>query len=127
MWMTRRYRRRLTFPGGLRRPRRCRRCCHNRHENELPSMKICYLDAFSGISGDMTVGALLDAGADEAILLRTLESLGTGATLRVEKTKRRGIAASKFHVQGGDAKTHRHLPHIVDIIGAADLPGRSRE
>ena len=90
-------------------------------------MKICYLDAFSGISGDMTVGALLDAGADEGILLRTLESLGTGATFRVEKTKRRGIAASKFHVLGGDAKTHRHLPHIVDIIGAADLPGRSRE
>ena len=90
-------------------------------------MKICYLDAFSGISGDMTVGALLDAGADEGTLLRTLESLGTGATFRVEKTKRRGIAASKFHVQGGDAKTHRHLPHIVDIIGEASLPGRAKE
>jgi len=90
-------------------------------------MKICYLDAFSGISGDMTVGALLDAGADQAALLRSLESLGTGATFRVEKTLRRGIAASKFYVEGGDHKTHRHLPHIVDLIGAAGLPGRARE
>ena len=76
-------------------------------------MKICYLDAFSGISGDMTVGALLDAGADSAALLQTLESLGTGAKFQIEKTSRRGIAASKFHVIAGDAKGHRHLKDIL--------------
>jgi uncharacterized protein (DUF111 family) len=59
-------------------------------------MKICYLDAFSGISGDMTVGALIDAGADSRQLVQSLEALGTGARFEVEKTKRRGIAASKF-------------------------------
>jgi uncharacterized protein (TIGR00299 family) protein len=90
-------------------------------------MKLCYLDAFSGISGDMTVGALLDAGADFPALEAALISLGTGAAFRVEKTKRRGIAASKFHVDGGEAKAHRHLHHIEKIIDAADLPDRVKQ
>ena len=59
-------------------------------------MKICYLDAFSGISGDMTVGALIDAGADSQILVQSLEALGTGAKFEIEKTKRRGIRPPSF-------------------------------
>lgn len=90
-------------------------------------MKICYLDAFSGISGDMTVGALLDAGADFGALNDALTSLGTGATFRVEKTKRRGIAASKFHVEGGETKSHRHLSHILKMIDAAPLTSRVKK
>ncbi|HLJ18097.1 MAG TPA: nickel pincer cofactor biosynthesis protein LarC [Bryobacteraceae bacterium] len=91
-------------------------------------MRLCYFDAFSGISGDMTVGALLDAGADARRLFEALASLNTGAEFRVEKTKRRGIAASKFHVTGGEAHTHRHLAHILDLIDKAALPGeRSRQ
>jgi uncharacterized protein (TIGR00299 family) protein len=89
-------------------------------------MKICYFDAFSGISGDMTVGALIDAGADAAQLIASLEGLGTGAKFRVDKTKRRGIAASKFHVDAGEAKAHRHLRHIVEIIEKSGLPERAR-
>ncbi len=61
-------------------------------------MRICYLDAFSGISGDMTVGALVDAGAPCDALVSSLESLDTGARYAVEKTTRRGITASKFRV-----------------------------
>lgn len=90
-------------------------------------MKICYLDAFSGISGDMTVGALIDAGADRAALVRSLEALGTGAKFEVEKTKRRGIAASKFRVVGGDNKTHRHLKHILEIIEKAGISARAEQ
>jgi len=90
-------------------------------------MKICYLDAFSGISGDMTVGALIDAGADSHQLVRALDELGTGAKFEVEKTKRRGIAASKFRVLGGDAKGHRHLKHILEIINKSAISPRAKQ
>jgi pyridinium-3,5-bisthiocarboxylic acid mononucleotide nickel chelatase len=90
-------------------------------------MKICYFDAFSGISGDMTVGSLVDAGADPAALEAGLLSLGTEATYRFEKVKRRGIAATKFHVDGGEAKAHRHLPHILKMIDGTDLPARAKD
>src|SRR6201993_3702752 len=91
------------------------------------AMKICYLDAFSGISGDMTVGALIDAGADSRILVQSLDALGTGATFEVEKTKRRGIAASKFRVIGGDGKSHRHLKHILEIIANSGISERAKK
>ncbi|MFB3777533.1 MAG: nickel pincer cofactor biosynthesis protein LarC [Bryobacteraceae bacterium] len=89
-------------------------------------MKICYLDAFSGISGDMLVGALADAGADSAKIIAALSSLSTGAEFEFEKTKRRGIGATKFHVRGGDTNKHRHLPHILEMIAKADLPDRAK-
>ena len=89
-------------------------------------MKICYFDAFSGISGDMTVGALVDAGADWKALEASLRSLNLGAEYTLEKTKRQGIAASKFRVSGGVQKAHRHLPHIETIIRAAEISERAR-
>jgi uncharacterized protein (TIGR00299 family) protein len=89
-------------------------------------MKICYLDAFSGISGDMLVGALADAGADAAALTQALTSLETGAEFQFEKTKRCGIGATKFHVRGGDTGKHRHLPHILEMIERADVPQRAK-
>lgn len=91
-------------------------------------MKICYLDAFSGVSGDMLVGALADAGADRQSLISALASLGTGATLRFEQVKRCGIAATKFHVDTVETHKHRHLPHILKMIGsAAALSGRVKQ
>ena len=88
-------------------------------------MKICYFDAFSGISGDMTVGALLDAGADWQMLETALRSLDLGAEFRVEKTKRKGIAASKFSVSYSAQKKHRHLPHVEKIILGGELTERA--
>jgi uncharacterized protein (TIGR00299 family) protein len=90
-------------------------------------MKVCYFDAFSGISGDMTVGSLLDAGAGIDALSDALTSLGTGASFRAEKTKRRGIAATKFHVEGGETKAHRHLHHIDKMISGSALPDSVKE
>jgi len=102
------------------------------HKNRSPAplavvMKICYFDAFSGISGDMTVGALVDAGAPAETLLAALSSLNTGARYEIEKTARRGIAASKFRVHLGDApKKARHLPHILGLIDAAAISARAK-
>jgi len=91
------------------------------------TLKICYLDAFSGISGDMTVGALVDAGANVERIDSCLRSLGTGARFEFEKTVRRGIAATKFKVFDCDSKAHRHLPQIITMIEDADLPDVARE
>jgi pyridinium-3,5-bisthiocarboxylic acid mononucleotide nickel chelatase len=90
-------------------------------------MTICYFDAFSGISGDMTVGALCDAGAPFAAVSSALTSLNLGASFRLEKTKRKGMAASKFHVDGGEQKAHRHLPHIEKIICSGELTQRAKD
>jgi uncharacterized protein (TIGR00299 family) protein len=90
-------------------------------------MKICYLDAFSGISGDMTVGALLDAGAPADALLDALRSLDTGARFEVEKTTRGGITASKFRVHpDAEPARHRHLSHILKMIDQAPLAPRAQ-
>ncbi len=90
-------------------------------------MKLCYFDAFSGISGDMTVGALVDAGADWNGLESALRSLNLEASFRLERTKRKGIAASKFYVDHAEQKKHRHLPHIEKIIAAGDLTETARK
>jgi hypothetical protein len=90
-------------------------------------MKLCYLDAFSGISGDMTVGALLDAGAPADAVIDALHSLDTGARFEVEKTARGGVAASKFRVHPDTAPAkHRHLSHILEMIARAPLSPRAQ-
>ncbi len=90
-------------------------------------MKICYFDAFSGIAGDMTVGALIDAGAPADAVIDALQSLNTPARFTVQKTRRAGIAASKFCVEAEPDARHRHLPHILQIIGRANLTARARQ
>jgi len=85
----------------------------------------CYLDAFSGISGDMLVGALADAGAGQSAISGAIAALDIGAAVAFEKVKRRGIAATKFHVAVEHQHTHRHLSHIVKIIEEANLPPRA--
>jgi uncharacterized protein (TIGR00299 family) protein len=75
----------------------------------------------------MLVGALADAGASQEALSDAIHSLGAGATVSFEKVKRRGIAATRFHVAGGEQKAHRHLPQIQRMIEAAALPGRAKQ
>ncbi len=88
---------------------------------------LCYLDAFSGISGDMLVGALADAGADQAAIVDALGSLETGAVVSFERVKRCGIGATKFHVSFEEAHAHRHLSHILKLIERGALAQRAKE
>src|SRR5579884_344666 len=85
-------------------------------------MKICYFDCFSGISGDMLLGALADAGADRAELSRQISRLGLEAVqVAFEPCVRGGITATKFRVQAPAGRQHRHLSQIERIIRAASL------
>jgi len=91
-------------------------------------MKICYLDAFSGISGDMTVGALIDAGAPADAVLDALRSLDTGARFRTEKTMRGAIASTKFLVDlAGSQSKHRHLSDIRVLVQRSAIPDRAKQ
>lgn len=80
-------------------------------------MRVAYFDAFSGVSGDMTVGAMLDLGLPLAALEDAVRALDFGSDVRLaaRRVERLGIAATKFdvHVQGapaGRAWTGAH-PH----------------
>ncbi|HYX67522.1 MAG TPA: nickel pincer cofactor biosynthesis protein LarC [Terriglobales bacterium] len=61
-------------------------------------MRIAYLDCFSGISGDMFLGALLDAGVSPALLEKTVAALDVGARLEIGRVVRGGISATKVDV-----------------------------
>ncbi len=61
-------------------------------------MRIAYIECFSGISGDMTVGALLHAGVSEDLLHRAVAALNIGAELHIRRVDRSGISATKVDV-----------------------------
>ena len=61
-------------------------------------MRIAYLECFSGISGDMFLGALLDAGVPPEVFTRTVEALGVDAQLEISRVDRSGISAAKVDV-----------------------------
>ena len=74
--------------------------------------KILYLDCASGISGDMTVGALLDLGASREKLVRALDSLGvSGYHLQFGRTKKCGIDAYDFDVHLEEEEHHHDYEH----------------
>src|SRR5258708_8473274 len=78
-------------------------------------MRIAYLDCFAGISGDMFLGALVDAGLDPAVLHQTTAALNLNATLKIEKVDRSGISSTKVHVyEGAKLAEQPHHPSPED-------------
>jgi len=112
-------------------------------------MRIAYLDCFSGISGDMFLGALLDAGVSFDLLQKTVAGLKVGAALELSHVARAGIAATKLDVivhgerdlpreefwadrrAHGDSDKHGHhgrrLAEILDVITGASVSEHARQ
>jgi uncharacterized protein (TIGR00299 family) protein len=86
-------------------------------------MKIAYFDCFSGISGDMILGALVDAGVSIDALRSELAKLSLpGYTITAERVKRSGIAATRVHVLRDEKEQPaRHLADIRKLIEASSL------
>src|SRR5208283_2774532 len=82
-----------------------------------------FFDCFSGISGDMVLGALVDAGVPVDQLRAELAVLAVPDwTLSAEKVWKNGMAATHIKVQTEDTQTHRSLSTILDIIAKSALP-----
>jgi len=91
-------------------------------------MRIAYFDCTSGISGDMTLGALVDAGVDLATIQTGIDSLGLPSCRLVsEEVKRKGFRATKVHVQHEPEHAHRHLHHITGMIDASSIAPAQKE
>lgn len=103
-----------------------------------------YLECYSGISGDMTVAALLDLGADQSVLERGLASLPVrGFKIKIGRVLRAGLDScdfdvvldhslkknglSSYHEKEKHVHEHRSLSQIVEIINNADITGNSRD
>jgi len=92
-------------------------------------MRIAYLDCFSGISGDMCLGALVDAGVPLDAMREALATLPlSGYELRAAKVKRAGIAATRVEVVLTDqVHEHRGLREVLDVVCAGKLGARVEE
>ncbi len=85
-------------------------------------MNIAYFDCFSGISGDMVLGALVDAGCDLAQLEAQLRRIPIGGwKISAEKVSRKGLAARRVHVECAEQHHHRSLSVILKLIQDAEL------
>ena len=85
-------------------------------------MRIAYFDCFSGISGDMFVGALLDAGLKIEILEKELNKLNlSGYQLEVNKVLKKGISASQFKVKIQEKGVERRFKDILNILEESKL------
>jgi hypothetical protein len=89
---------------------------------------IAYFDCFSGISGDMVLGALVDTGADLRAIEGELRKLGLdGWKVSAERVKRHALFATHVRVETGEQHHYRGLPEILSIIDHAELTPRAAD
>ena len=86
---------------------------------------VAWFHPFSGIAGDMTMGALLDAGADLNFVVATLKQLDIdGWALSAERVERKGIDATRAIVDAPEQHHHRHWSDIRELLESSSLPDR---
>ncbi len=92
-------------------------------------VQIAYFDCISGISGDMTLGALVDLGADVTAIESAVRSMGLPElTIRSETVKKRGFRAIAVHIEHPPEHAHRHLHHITEMIDrATEVPKAAKQ
>ncbi len=92
-----------------------------------PTPRIAWFNCYSGISGDMTLGSLVDAGADTDELVKLLGQIPIGGwTLEFEPVTRNGLGATHAVVSARDDGVVRTFMHVVGIVEEARLPERVR-
>ena len=88
-------------------------------------MTIAYFDCFSGIAGDMILGALIDLGVDIKLLKNELKKLPlTGYDIEVEQVECNHISAKDVTVTVTEEQHHRSLSDIIDILNRSTLDSR---
>ncbi|NND97041.1 MAG: nickel pincer cofactor biosynthesis protein LarC [Pirellulaceae bacterium] len=83
--------------------------------------KIAYFDCLSGISGDMTLGALIDLGVESAEIQAAVRSMGLAElSITASEVKKCGFRAVSVQIDHPPEHAHRHLHHITEMIDRAD-------
>ncbi len=91
-------------------------------------MKIAYFDCFSGISGDMLTGALLDAGLDFGELEKEIDKLGLpGVSISASRVVKQNIASTRFSVQYPEQKHQRGLDDLIQLVENTSLDEAMKE
>jgi pyridinium-3,5-bisthiocarboxylic acid mononucleotide nickel chelatase len=86
-------------------------------------MTIAYFDCFSGISGDMTLGALLDCGAERSVLDAVVEALGLGDEVTIDVShETRGHAGGTRVIVGVEDRVERTVPVLRQLVEGSDAP-----
>lgn len=89
-------------------------------------MNVLHFDCFSGISGDMTLAALIDVGADVENIKSVLNSMALPISMEVSKVKRNGLAGTYVNVVAPDQEDYRYLPDVEKILNSSSMTDRQQ-